>query len=114
MTAADEGRQQTVQREIGVLRTRCNGLVRTNHSFNQELAQYQDLVLLQTQTINTQNTYLRTMEEKVKHLEDLVLPGRTLGNPILIEDDREEDPRVEVDLRSPRPAVVTTLIEIED
>ena len=72
------------------------------------------MVLLQTQTINAQNAYLRTMEEKVKRLEDLILPGRTLGNPILIEDDREEDLRAEVDPRSPRPAVVTTLIEIED
>ena len=96
------------------MRTRCDGLVQTNHSFNQELRQYQELVLLQTQTINTQNVYLRMMEEKMKRLEDLILPGRTLGNPILIEDDREEDPRAEVDLRSPRPAVVTTLIEIED
>ena len=78
------------------------------------MRQYQDLVLLQTQTINAQNAYLQTMEEKVKRLEELMLPGRTLGNPILIEDDREEDLRAEVDLRSLRPGVVTTLIEIED
>ena len=89
-------------------------MLRTNHSFNTKLRQYQDLVLLQTQTINAQNAYLWTMEEKVKRLEDLVLLGRTLGNPILIEDDREEDLRAEVDLRSPRPQVVTTLIKIED
>ena len=112
--AANEGRRQTVQQELGMLRTQCDGLVRTNRSFNQELHQYQELVLLQTQMINAQNAYLQTMEEKVKRLEDLVLPGRTLGNPILIEDDREEEPRAEVDLRSPRPPVVTTLIEIED
>ena len=86
--------------------------VRTNCLFNQELGTYQNLVLLQTQTINAQNAYMQDLERKVKTLEDLVLPGRTLGNPILIEDDvevREED-----DLRSPRPQVVTTLIEIED
>ena len=112
--AADKGKQQTVQRELSVLRTRCDGLVRTNRSFNQELRQYQDLVLLQTQTINAQNVYLQMMEEKVKWLEELVLLGRTLGNPIVIEDEREEDPRAEVDSRSPRPQVVTTLIEIED
>ena len=35
--AADEGRRQTVQRELGVLQTQCDGLVQTNHSFNQEL-----------------------------------------------------------------------------
>ena len=112
--AVDEGRRSTVQQELGVLQMRCDRLVRTNRSFNQELQQYQNLVLLQTQTINTQNTYLQTMEEKVKWLEELVLPGRTLGNPILIEDDWEEDPRAEVDLRSPRPQVVMNLIEIED
>ena len=59
-----------------------------------------------------QNAYLWDLERKVKVLEDLVLLGRTLGNPILIEDDievKEED-----DPRSPRPIVVTTLIEIED
>ena len=110
----DKGRRQTIQREIGMLRIRCDGLVRTNHSFNQELASYRELALLQTQTINVQNVYLQMMEEKVKQLEDLVLLGRTLGNPILIEDDREEDLRAEVDPRSPRPQVVTTLIEIED
>ena len=31
---ADEGRHQTLQREVGVLWTRCDGLVQTNHSFN--------------------------------------------------------------------------------
>ena len=59
-----------------------------------------------------QNAYLWDLERKVKVLEDLVLLGRTLGNPILIEDDigvKEED-----DPRSPRPTVVMTLIEIED
>ena len=67
------------------------------------------MVLLQTQTINAQNMYMWELERKVKTLEDLVLLGRTLGNPILIEDDsREEEPR------SPQPPVVTTLIEIED
>ena len=70
------------------------------------------MVLLQTQTITAQNVYLWTMEEKVKCLEDLVLLGRTLGNPILIKDDREEEPRAEVDPRSPRPQVVMNLIEI--
>ena len=70
---ADKGRRSTVQRKLGVLRTRCDGLVWTNRSFNQELRQYQDLVLLQTQTINAQNTYLQTMEEKVKRLEDLIV-----------------------------------------
>ena len=75
---------------------------------------YQNLVLLQTQTINAQNVDMQDLEQKVKALEDLVLPGRTLGNPTLIEDDQEEDPRAEVNLRSPRPAVVTTLIKIED
>ena len=109
----DEGRWQTVQQELGVLRMRCDGLVRSNCLFNTKLKQYQDLILLQTQTINAQNVYLWTME-KVKHLEDLVLPGRMLGNPILIEDNREEDPRVEVNPRSPRPQVVMTLIKIED
>ena len=88
--------------------------MRINHSFNQELRQYQELVLLQTQTINTQNTYLQMVEEKVKHLEELVLLERMLGNPILIEDDREEDLRAEVDPRSLRPGVVMTLIKIED
>ena len=75
------------------------------------MGQYQELVLLQTQTINTQNAYLHDLERKVKSLEDLVLLGRTLGNPILIEDDvKEED-----DPRSPRPrGVVMTLIKIED
>ena len=110
----DKGRRSMVQQELGVLRTWCDGLVRPNCSFNQELKQFQDLVLLQTQTINAQNMYLRTMEEKVRRLEELVLPGRTLGNPILIEDEREEEPRAEVDPRSLRPSVVTTLIEIED
>ena len=75
---------------------------------------YWELALLQTQTINTQNTYMQELERKVKALEDMVLPGRTLGNPILIEDDREEDLRLEVDPRSPRPQVVTTLIKIVD
>ena len=111
---AEEGRRGTVQWEIGVLWTRCDGLVRTNHLFNQELGQYQELVLLQTQMINMQNAYLQVLEGKVKALEDAVLPGRTLGNPILNEDDREEELRAEVDLRSPRPEVVMTLIKIED
>ena len=104
-----------IQQELGVLQTRCDGLVRTNKSFNQELGMYQNLVLLQTQTINAQNAYLQSLEQKVKVLEDLVLPGRTLGNPILIEDDvREEEPRAEVNPRSLRPQVVTTLIKTED
>ena len=82
--------------------------------FNQELGEYRELVLLQTQTINAQNVFMQLLESKVKVLEDMVLPGRTLGNLILIEDDvREEDPRPEVNPRSPRPQVVTTLIEID-
>ena len=55
---------------------------------------------------------MQDLERKVKVLEGVVLLGRTLGNPILIEDDvevKEED-----DPRSPRPAVVMTLIELED
>ena len=113
--AVDAGRHQTLQQEIRVLRTRCDGLVRKNQSFNQELGTYQNLVLLRTQTINTQNVFIRSLEAMVKELWEVVFlePGRTLGNPILIEDDvevREED-----DPRSPRPhEVVTTLIEIED
>ena len=48
-------------------------------------------------------------------MEDAVMPGRTLGNLILIEDDvREEEPRREVNPRSLRPEVVMTLIKIED
>ena len=113
--AVDKGRHQTLQQEISMLRTRCDGLVWMNRLFNQELGKYQNLVLLQTQTINTQNTYMQDLERKVRVLEELVLPGRTLGNPIIIEDDaREEEPRADVDPRSPRPQVVMTLIEIED
>ena len=109
--AADTGRHQTLQREIGVLCMQCDGLVWMNRSFNQELGVYQNLVLLQTQTINAQNTYMWDLKQKVKVLEDLVLLEQTLGNPILIEDEevREED-----DLRSLRPPVVMTLIKIED
>ena len=38
--AVDEGRRSTVQQELGVLQTRCDGLVWTNRLFNQELRQY--------------------------------------------------------------------------
>ena len=71
--------------------------------------------MLQTQTINTQNTFIRGLVVQVAELKEMVRPevGRTLGNPILIEDD--EEVKEEDDLRSPRPCeVVTTLIEIED
>ena len=90
-------------------------MVRTDWALNQELGQYWELVLIQTQMINTQNAYLRDLGKQVKELRDLVVleVGRSLGNPVLIEDYvevKEED-----DPRSPRPrGVVTTLIEIED
>ena len=103
--------QRTQDREIGVLRTRCDGLVRTDRVLNQELGQYQELVLIQTQIINAQNAYLWELEKQVKELWEAVFPevGRTLGNPILIEDDVEV--REEIDPRSPRSHnVVTTLI----
>ena len=62
----------------------------------------------------TITAFIQDLDKKVKELKELVLPelGRTLGNPILIEDDmevkREDNPR------SPRPPVVMTLIKIED
>ena len=70
--------------------------------------------MIQTQTINTQNAYLQELEKQVKELWDAVFleVRRTLGNPILIEDDVEV--KEENDPRSPRPPVVMTLIEIED
>ena len=103
-----------LNQEIQTLKVRCDGLVQTNGALNHELGQYHDLVLLQTQTINAQNTFIQGLEAKVQELKEIVMPelGRTLGNPILIEDDvvvKEED-----DLRSPRPPVVTTLIKIKD
>ena len=100
--------------EIQTLKTQCNGLVRTDGALNQELGQYHDLVLLQTQMINAQNAFIQGLVAQVQELKEMVQPeaGRTLGNPILIKDDLEV--KEEDDPRSPRPQVVTTLIKIEN
>ena len=68
----------------------------------------QDLALVQTQTINAQNTVLRDMEVQLSGLREMVRPtlGRLLRNLILIEDDPMEVKE--------EPRVVTTLIKIED
>ena len=78
------------------------------------VGQYHNLVLLQTQTINAQNAFIRGLVTQVQELKEMVWPevGRTLRNPILIKDDPEV--KEEDDPRSPRLQVVTTLIEIED
>ena len=59
--AADVGRHQTLQWEIGVLQTRCDSLVRMNRLFNQELGTYQNLILLQTQTIMSEKSWRNVM-----------------------------------------------------
>ena len=81
-------------------------------ALDRELGQYQDLILIQTQMINAQNTVIQNLEAQVVELRGMVVPAprRTLGNPIVIEDDVvvvKEELRV-------GPSVVMTLIEIED
>ena len=65
--------------------------------------------------INTQNMFIWNLEAQVAEMRELVLPrlGRTLGNPIIIEDNLvevKEEPRTV----GPSGHVVTTLIKIED
>ena len=76
----------SLNREIQTLKTQCDGLVQTDRALNQELGQYQDLVLLQTQMINAQNAFIRGLAGQVQELKEMVRPelGRMLGNPILI------------------------------
>lgn len=76
-------------------------------SLNWELDQFWDLVLLQTQTISTQNARLQGMEVQLAKLREMIVLalGRTLGNLIVIKDD------VEV---KEEPQTVTTLVLIDD
>ena len=98
---------------------------RMNTKLGQELDQYKDLALLQTQTINAQNGILCNLEEQIGELRRMVLvragPGRSLGDLIMVEDDPVEDVVVMMEellvvgpLAGPSRQVVTTLIKIED
>ena len=108
----DQAHQVSYNQEINTLQTQCNGLVRMDMSLNRELGQYRELVMIQTQTINTQNRFIWSLEAQVRELREIIMPtmGRTLGNPIVMKDNSvevKEEPRE-------GPSVVTTLIKIED
>ena len=108
----DQQCQVLYNREIQTLEVWCDRLVRMDVVLNRELGQYQDLVLVQTQTISAQNTFIWTLEAQVLELREMLMlrAGRTLGNPIVIKDDLVE---VKEELRAGL-SVVMTLIEIED